>query len=152
MMNRIEARMGLRFLRLLLWRAVKRRWYLPEGPEITADALLDRLRSKNPPFLLDLRDKEHFEGGGQDKYDKDGHIPDSNWIPIMELSTRFNDLPKDREIVTICPGGGVSLVGVDLFVKEGFKNAKSLKGGIWEWAKKGYPLVRDPITEEVIPL
>ncbi|MHA1945467.1 MAG: rhodanese-like domain-containing protein [Candidatus Hodarchaeales archaeon] len=148
MINRNEARMGLRFLRLMSWRVIKRKWYLPNVPEITVKELFDRLNSSNPPFLLDLRDKEHFEGNGQDKYDKDGHIEGAKWIPMMKLSNRFDEIPKEREIVTMCPGGGMSLVGVELLKKEDYKNVKSLKGGIWEWAKKGYPLVRSTISKD----
>ena len=46
---------------------------------------------------------------------------------------------KDKEIVTMCPGGGLSLVAVDILTKAGFKGSKSLKGGTDLWHKKGYP-------------
>jgi tRNA 2-thiouridine synthesizing protein A len=69
----------------------------------------------------------------------------------MELSSMYDDLPRDGEIVTICPGGGMSLVGAELLNKAGFVNAKSLKGGIWAWAEKGYPLVKGngPIESQI---
>jgi len=137
-----KPRMALKVLRLMFWRIIKRKWYLPEVPEITVDHLAERLNSDMSPLLLDLRDREHFDGGGQNKYDKDGHIKNAMWIPFMELSSQFEDLPKDKEIVTICPGGGMSLIGAELMTKAGFKDVKSLKGGIWEWAKKGHPLVK----------
>lgn len=137
-----ELRMARRILRLSFYRIVKRKWYLPNIPEITADELFDRLNSPNPPLILDLRSREDFEGRGQNKYNKDGHIQGAKWIPIMNLTSQYDDLPKDRDLVTVCPGGGMSLVGVELLTKAGFKNVKSLQGGIWGWAKKGFPLIK----------
>jgi tRNA 2-thiouridine synthesizing protein A len=140
--------MALRFLRLFSWRIIKRKWYLPKVPEITVDELFDRLNSNNPPIILDFRDKVDFEGRGQSKYDKHGHIRGAKRISIMELTSLYDDLPKGREIVTICPGGGMSLVGAELMTKAGFKNVKSLKGGIWEWAEKEYPLIKAVVPTE----
>ena len=58
------------------------------------DELYDRLNGNNPPLLVDLRYREHFEGRGQDKYEKNGHIRNAKWIPFMELSSRFQELQK----------------------------------------------------------
>ncbi len=142
-----KPRMGLKFFRLFFFKAIKRKWYLPNIPEITVDQLAERLESSNPPIILDSRDKTDFEGLGTTKYDKDGHIKGSRWVPIMELSSLFEELPKETEMVTICPGGGMSLVAAELLIKEGF-DAKSLKGGIWEWTKRGFPLVKSAVSIE----
>jgi rhodanese-related sulfurtransferase len=50
---------------------------------------------------------------------------------------------KEKEIVTMCPGGGLSLAAVDVMRDVGFKDVKSLKGGTDEWHKKRYPLTKD---------
>ncbi len=144
-----RVRMGLKFIRLFLFKALKRKWYLPNIPEITVDQLAERLESSDPPLILDNRDKADFDGLGTNKYDKHGHILGSRWVPIMELSSLFEELPKSKEMVTICPGGGMSLVAAELLIKEGF-DAKSLKGGIWEWADRGYPLVKSIPTSETL--
>jgi len=62
-------------------------------------------------------------------------------IPIMELKSNLEDLDsfKEKEIVTICPGGGLSLVAVEILTEAGFKDVKSLKGGLDLWREKGYP-------------
>jgi rhodanese-related sulfurtransferase len=46
---------------------------------------------------------------------------------------------KDREVVTICPGGGFSLVAAEVLAEAGFSDVKSLDGGADGWFKKGYP-------------
>jgi 3-mercaptopyruvate sulfurtransferase SseA len=39
----------------------------------------------------------------------------------------------------MCPGGGLSLVAVEILEKAGFKDVKSLKGGTDLWHQSGYP-------------
>jgi tRNA 2-thiouridine synthesizing protein A len=142
--------MFLKLLRLWAWSIIKRGWFLPDTPEITVDEVYDRLNSNNLPLLLDHRDEKEFYGTGEYKYEKYGHIPKSQLIPLFELTSHFENLQpfKDEEIVTICQGGGASLVAVDVLRDAGFNDVKSLKGGIKKWHKKGYPLIRGPPPEE----
>ncbi|MFX0067237.1 MAG: sulfurtransferase TusA family protein, partial [Candidatus Hermodarchaeota archaeon] len=100
--------------------------------------------------LLDHRDEKEFYGTGEYKYEKYGHIPSSQLIPLFALPSHFEELQpfKDKEIVTICQGGGASLVAVDILSEAGFNDVKSLKGGIKKWHKKGYPLIRGTPPEE----
>ena len=106
-----------------------------EWSEITVDELLDHINSDQPPLLIDVRPSSEFNGGY-------GHIPDARSIPLLELESHYEELEpfKEKEIVTICPGGGMSLVAVELLEKEGFKDVKSLKGGTDLWHEKGYPM------------
>jgi len=105
-----------------------------EWAEITVDELFDRVNSDQPPLLIDVRSPAEFNGGY-------GHIPNARLIPVLELESSFEDLDsfKEKEIVTLCPGGGMSLVAVEILEKAGFKDVKSLKGGTDLWHKKGYP-------------
>jgi len=107
-------------------------------PEINVDELFNRINSDQPPLLIDIRDTADFNGVGYSKY---GHIPDARSIPILELDSSLEDLDsfKENEIVTMCPGGGLSLAAVDILTEAGFKDAKSLKGGTDAWHRKGYP-------------
>ena len=81
-----------------------------------------------------IRSVQEFKGGH-------GHIPNAKSIPIMELKSNLEDLQsfKEKEIVTICPGGGMSLVAVEILTDAGFTDVKSLKGGQDLWREKGYP-------------
>ncbi len=107
-------------------------------PEITVDDLFDRVNSNHPPLLIDIRDAADFNGAGYSKY---GHIPNARSISILELESKLEDLQsfKEKEIVTMCPGGGLSLAAVEILTEAGFTDVKSLKGGIGLWHKKGYP-------------
>jgi len=135
-----KLKMILKFMRLFLYRVGKRKWYIPAVSEITVDQLNDLIVSNRSPIIIDCRDRREFYGAdGADK--KYGHIPNAICIPIMELSAKFEDLSsyKEKEIVTICPGGGMSLVAAEILTKAGFKYVKSLTGGMDLWHKKGYP-------------
>ena len=107
-------------------------------PEITVDDLYARVNSNQPPILIDIRSAPDFNGLGDAKY---GHIPNARSIPILELGSNLEGLDslKEKEIVTICPGGGLSLAAVEILTEAGFKDVKSLKGGTDLWHKKGYP-------------
>ena len=154
-----KPRMFLKFIRLFFYRVIKRKWYLPTVSEITVDQLFDRMNSK--PLLIDLRGEDEFNGNGQNSVKSMtifGHIENAKRMGIMELSSNLDDLHteyQDKEIITICPGGGMSLVAVEIMVKAGFKDVKSLKGGIVEWYKRGFPLIitaedskPEPLKEE----
>ncbi|MHA2298101.1 MAG: rhodanese-like domain-containing protein [Candidatus Hodarchaeales archaeon] len=136
-----KVRMALKMTRLFLWTIRKRTWFLPDLEEITVDELHDRMDSNsNLPLLIDTRGEKGINEAFDFKGKKFGHIPNSQPVSVMKLATHFEDLPKDTEIVTICPGGGMSLVAVDVLEAADFSNVKSLKGGLMLWEKKGYPL------------
>ena len=111
---------------------------LHDLPEITVDDLFERVNSDQPPLLIDIRDAADFNGVGYSKY---GHIPNARSIDILELASSLEELQpfKEKEIVTMCPGGGLSLAAVEIMIEAGFKDVKSLKGGMGLWHKKGYP-------------
>jgi rhodanese-related sulfurtransferase len=110
-----------------------------EWSEITVDDLFDRINSNQPPLLIDLRSPAEFNG--TDELTSYGHIPNARSIPVLELESNLEDLEsfKEKEIVTMCPGGGMSLVAVEILTEAGFKDVKSLTGGTDLWHKKGYP-------------
>jgi rhodanese-related sulfurtransferase len=117
---------------------VKWLFHISGLPQITSDKLYERINSGHPPLLIDIRTAEDFNGIRASKY---GHIPDARNIDIMELESHFEELEpyKEKEIVTMCSGGGLSLAAVEILMDAGFTDAKSLKGGTDRWHKKGYP-------------
>ncbi len=131
-----------KFTRLFCYRIVKRRWNIPVVHKITVDQLYDLINSNQSPLLIDTRDRREFNGA-EGSYRKYGHISNAYCIPIMELSSNLEELYsyKEKEIVTICPGGGMSLVAVEIMEAAGYINVKSLTGGMDLWHKKGYPTI-----------
>ncbi|MFX1507297.1 MAG: rhodanese-like domain-containing protein, partial [Promethearchaeota archaeon] len=121
------------------WRKTLRMIFLynrSEWSEITVEDLLDRYNSNQLPLILDIRTVREY---------KKGHIPTARQIYVTEIKSNLENLQsfKESEIVTICPGGGLSLVAVDILVDADFKDVKSLKDGMDLWIKKGYPITTD---------
>ena len=113
-----------------------------EWSEITVDKLFERVNSDQPPLLIDVRSPAEFDGGY-------GHLPNALSIPVLKIESNIEELEsyREKEIVTMCPGGGLSLVAVEILEKAGFKDVKSLKGGTDLWQKSGYPTTIPNIDE-----
>lgn len=144
-------RMVLKFLKLFLFSLVRMKWYIPGVSEMTVDQLNDRINSNLSPVIIDVRDKTEFYGA-EGSFRKYGHIPNAKLIPIMQLSANLENLSffKEKEIVIICPGGGMSLIAAEIMVKAEFEYARSLKGGMDKWYKKGYPTTTAETAEDII--
>jgi rhodanese-related sulfurtransferase len=86
-------------------------------------------------FVLDVRQPEEWN---------DFHVPDSTLIPLGELASRVNELPKDQEIVIVCRSGNRSAQGRDILLDAGFTEVTSMAGGLTQWRAAGYPTVSGP--------
>jgi molybdopterin/thiamine biosynthesis adenylyltransferase/rhodanese-related sulfurtransferase/molybdopterin converting factor small subunit len=95
--------------------------------EITVQELKQKLDAGETPFILDVREPNEYQIN---------RIPGSVLIPLGELPRRYQELPKDREIVSQCKMGGRSAKAMDFLKSVGFTNVKNLKGGILEWVDK----------------
>jgi molybdopterin/thiamine biosynthesis adenylyltransferase/rhodanese-related sulfurtransferase len=98
--------------------------------EITPVELKKKLDAGETPFILDVREPNEYQIN---------KIPGSTLIPLGELPRRYQELPKDREIVAHCKMGGRSAKAQDFLKTVGFTNVKNLKGGILEWVDKVDP-------------
>jgi sulfur-carrier protein adenylyltransferase/sulfurtransferase len=98
--------------------------------EITPVDLKKKLDAGETPFVLDVREPNEYQIN---------RIPGSTLIPLGELPRRYQELPRDREIVTQCKMGGRSAKAQDFLKSVGFTNVKNLKGGILEWIDKVDP-------------
>jgi len=83
-------------------------------------------------FLLDVREPNEFQIG---------RIPGSTLIPLGEIPRRYQELPKDKEIIVHCKMGGRSAKAAAFLRQQGFKDVKNLKGGILDWSDKIDPSV-----------
>ena len=137
-------RMGLKFAKLFLFTIFRTKWFIPGVSEITADELNEKINSGDIPVIVDTRDRIEFYAA-EGTWRKYGHIQDSISIPIMHLTANLQKLStyKEKDFITICPGGGMSLVAAEIMVKAGFEKVYSLKGGIDDWDRKGFPTTTD---------
>jgi len=81
-------------------------------------------------FLLDVRTQPEWD---------EFHAPNAVLIPLDELPSRLDELPKGQEIVVICRSGNRSAVATDILRQNGF-NATSVAGGMNAWRSAGYPV------------
>lgn len=135
--QKVDGRIVKKTIKLWLWSLLRfGRWYMPHIPEIKPEELLKKLESNETPLLIDIRDKSELK--------KFGYIEHAQMFPYFKFPSYLDRISKDydQEIVTICPGGGASLVIAEVLISEGYTNVKSLKGGVKRWYKKKFPLLQ----------
>ena len=98
--------------------------------KITASEAEKKLAQKPKPLMLDVRQPEEF---------RSGHIPGAKLIPLGELRTRMNELPKNQEILVVCQSGSRSISATHQLVSAGF-DAVNVNGGMIAWARAGFPV------------
>ncbi len=87
---------------------------------------------ENGAFVLDVREFNEWE---------EVHIPDATLIPLAELESRLDELPKDQDILVVCRSGNRSATGRDILLNAGFTNVTSLSGGMIDWVASSYEVV-----------
>ena len=100
----------------------------------TSVNLKSAVASPTPPLLVDVREYPEFAGG---------HLAGSRLLPLAQLETRAQELPKDREIVLICRTGRRSAEAAEKLGRLGFDKLGQLEGGVMSWQKAGLPLERE---------
>lgn len=100
--------------------------------QIDAEKLKEKLDRGEDVFILDVRSPaEH--AAWKLSYDK---YADTPVIPVDKLSGSPNQIaeqiPKDKEIVTLCAHGMRSQMAAQMLSKMGY-NVKSIKGGMAAW-------------------
>jgi len=109
-------------------------WFAaPEGvPTISVKELKAKMDSGEEFTLIDVR--EPFE------YDI-ARIPAARLIPLGELETHIEELPRTGTLVLQCHSGGRSEHAARLLREAGFDNALNLEGGIDAWSVQIDPAV-----------
>lgn len=103
---------------------------LPDVPEISVDQLV-RERAGSSVQVVDVREAEEWAAG---------HIPGSVLIPMGDIAARQRELDPDVPVVTVCRSGQRSLYSAEELLQAGFRDVKSLAGGVIAWAEAGQPL------------
>ena len=82
--------------------------------------------------IVDVREKDEFE---------ENHIPDamhmSRGMLELEIEDKFPD--RNTEIICHCGGGGRSALAAEALQKMGYKNVRSMAGGLKAWKAAGLP-------------
>jgi rhodanese-related sulfurtransferase len=86
---------------------------------------------QNGAFVLDVRTQEEWD---------EFHAPNTTLIPLDQLASRLNEVPRDRQVVVVCRSGNRSQEGRDILLDAGFEQVSSMAGGLNEWRASGYPV------------
>lgn len=100
--------------------------------EISAGEVNNKLTSNQDFYLIDVRtEEEHAET----------QIPNAELMVLDNLADEIinnEDISFHDEIVVYCRSGNRSKTAYDILTQLGYKNVKSMAGGISEWTNLGY--------------
>jgi rhodanese-related sulfurtransferase len=94
--------------------------------------LIKRMKSKNPPTLVDVRTIFEF---------RKGHIPGAVHAPTWKILLRMTEIPSDKsaELVVTCELGPRARIAKGLLNAFGYRNVVLLEGQMAGWRKAGHP-------------
>jgi rhodanese-related sulfurtransferase len=95
--------------------------------ELTPHQLKARLDNGDTLIVVDMRQDWEYQAG---------HIPGAMHMFIQDIPTRFQELPKDTDIVFQCWSGNTSLNASAFLIQNGWDAGRvfSLSGGIGGWS------------------
>jgi rhodanese-related sulfurtransferase len=94
-------------------------------------------------LLLDVRDPQEWDAG---------HAPGATHLPMMQIPTRMDEVPRDRDVVVICRVGARSAQVVSYLRAQGWDRVANLAGGMFAWEAAGRPVIRDDGREPAFVL
>jgi molybdopterin/thiamine biosynthesis adenylyltransferase/rhodanese-related sulfurtransferase len=98
----------------------------PEGVPVISVRELKAKMDRNEAFtLIDVREPYEHEAA---------RIEGARLIPLGELESQIEDLPRQGMLILQCHSGGRSEHAVRLLQQAGFNNAVNLEGGIDAWS------------------
>jgi rhodanese-related sulfurtransferase len=104
---------------------------VPELTSVDRRRLLERAE-KGEVVVIDVRPEHEYQAG---------HLPFARSVPLDELETRLNELPRDKEIVAYCRGPFCIMANqAVLALSRHHYNISTIREGINEWRAAGMPL------------
>ena len=102
--------------------------------EILPTEAAEKLKTERV-VLVDVRE--------QDEWDQ-GHIPDAIHISRGTMELDVEEMIPDPEttIICHCGGGGRSALAAETLQKMGYKNVRSMAGGLKAWKAGGLPTMK----------
>jgi adenylyltransferase/sulfurtransferase len=105
--------------------------------EVSAEDLRERMTNgKETVLLLDVREKDEV---------RKEYICGAALLPRGFLEMRVEELIPDKEkpIVVYCAAGVRSAFAAKTLMDMGYKNVVSLRGGVAQWKRSGFEVLRD---------
>ena len=100
--------------------------------EISPTDAAAKAKSSSDVVIVDVREKDEFD---------ESHIPDavhmSRGTIELEVEDKFPD--RNTTIICHCGGGGRSALAAESLQRMGYKNVRSMAGGLKAWKAAGLP-------------
>ena len=94
---------------------------MSSAPEITPQELKAELERGEDILLVDVREPHELEISV---------LPNVVPIPLGQIAERFEELPKDANIVMICRTGGRSGKSTDFLLSQGYTKVRNMVTGM----------------------
>lgn len=98
-------------------------------PSVGPEQAAERLRNREA-VVVDVRQRGEWRAG---------RIRGAVHVPLQELSTRIDRMPRDRTLITVCRSGHRSAAAARALHRAGY-DVENLKGGMKHWVGAGLPL------------
>jgi rhodanese-related sulfurtransferase len=92
-------------------------------PEIQPEDVEKVLKSEDVD-IIDVRELDEYENG---------HIPGIKLIPLSEFVERYQEIDPNKETILVCRSGARSGRACQFLMHQGYKNVKSMVGGMLAW-------------------
>lgn len=96
-------------------------------------ATVEQLRQRDDVFILDVREDYEYN---------DGHIPGASLVPLGQIPSRLEEVPRDKTVIAVCRSGNRSGQATDFLRQQGFENVHNMTGGMNAWSQAGYQIER----------
>ena len=97
--------------------------------EIDIDGLREQLHGEQDTVLIDVREPVEYA---------EAHVPGARLIPMGQLASRLDEVPRERTVYVICRTGNRSGQMGPLLDAHGYDSVNVL-GGTKAWVEAGHP-------------
>jgi rhodanese-related sulfurtransferase len=104
---------------------------LPMASSVVVDSDGGRKAVVDGAALLDVREMDEYAAG---------HIEGAINVPLGSLRANLERVPRDRPVVTFCGMGERSTSAASILEGAGFREVRSLEGGMRAWRAAGMPV------------
>ena len=96
-----------------------------------------RLRDAvRPAVLVDVREPNEFA---------DVRVPGSLLVPMSQLGSRVDEIPRDRPVLVLCAMGSRSQQVAGYLLQQGWEDVGNVAGGISTWERMGLEVRKGPV-------
>ena len=99
-------------------------------PAVDVKQAAEMQNGETGALIIDVREPNEFA---------QLRAPGAVLVPLGQLNSRVDDLPRDRELLMVCRTGGRSQNATKFLQAHGFDNVTNVSGGMVAWHRAGLP-------------